>query len=126
MMPRLKLQWTRARQLHAGAQLRALLRELLVFGAALVLLVPAVRGHHPLLGWGPLWLLAMPALACWAAHGFALPQLVARRALVPAAAAPRRAVREQARRRRRVLRPAAGMTTGRGRTLQACASVRGL
>jgi hypothetical protein len=91
----------------------------------LVLLVPAARGHHPWLGWGPLWLLVMPLLACWVAHGFALPARIERSPLPPGGSQPRRGVREQARRRRRVLRTGTGMTTGRGQPVQACGSVRG-
>lgn len=49
------------------------LRHLLAIGAVLVLLLPAARGSHAVLGWWPLWLLAMPAAAWWALHRFALP-----------------------------------------------------
>lgn len=48
----------------APLTLEALLRHALVAGAVLVLLLPAARGAHPLLGWLPLWLLGMP-LAAW-------------------------------------------------------------
>jgi len=42
------------------------LRYALAVGATLVLLIPEARASHALLGWLPLWLLAMP-LAGWLA-----------------------------------------------------------
>jgi len=69
----------------------------LMTGLALVALLPAARGQHALLGWLPLWLVAMPAMAWWALHRFRLPGWP--RAVVPAPARPRRPV-AQARRRR--------------------------
>lgn len=56
------------------------LRALTLLGLALVLLVPAARGHSQWLGWAPLWLVAMPAMAWWSLHRFRLPALAARRA----------------------------------------------
>lgn len=44
-----------------------------VLGPLLVLLVPALRGSHPWLGWGPLWLVGMPMVAWWALCHFRLP-----------------------------------------------------
>jgi hypothetical protein len=77
------------------------LRALVAIGIALVLLLPAARGHHALLGWWPLWLVAMPLSAWWALHRFHVPveATSGMRRLLPAHRAPRRAA--QARRRRR-------------------------
>lgn len=74
-------------------------------GALLVLLLPAARGSHELLGWLPLWLLAMPALAWWLLHrASSLPMTS------PAVSGPARAIRGRAgvpaRRRARPARPA--------------------
>ena len=49
------------------------LRAVLILGAALVLALPAARGYSQWLGWLPLWLLGMPAMAWWALHRFRLP-----------------------------------------------------
>ena len=123
MMPRLTVQWRGQGHLpRVGAVWRGVLREASVLGAVVVALVPAARGSHEWLGWWPMWLLAMPALACWVAHGAPLPRLL------PAASgrgqAVRRPARLQARRRRRLPRPA--MTTGRGQAVAVCASVPAL
>ncbi|GAB3389756.1 hypothetical protein [Lysobacter fragariae] len=48
------------------ASLDALPRYALAIGLALVVLLPAARGFSQTLGWLPLWLLAMPAVALWA------------------------------------------------------------
>ncbi|WP_147653505.1 hypothetical protein [Vulcaniibacterium gelatinicum] len=77
-------------------RLDRLLRRLTLGGLLLVLLLPAARGHLPLLGWAPLWLVAMPASAWWALHRFRLPRLSR-----DGRARPRR--RPQARRRGRPL-----------------------
>ena len=45
----------------------------LAIGVVLVALWPAARGMSAI-GWLPMWLIAMPALARWALHGFALPR----------------------------------------------------
>lgn len=58
----------------ADPRVDALLRYAIAIGAMLVLVLPAARGSHALLGWLPLWLLAMPLSARWALHGFRLPQ----------------------------------------------------
>ena len=42
-------------------------------GLALVLLLPAARGHGDWLGWMPLWLVGMPLVAWWSLHRFRLP-----------------------------------------------------
>lgn len=125
MMPRLKLQWGYVSGMSAVCQpWRALLRQVCVLGAVLVAVVPAARGHHVLIGWWPLWLLGMPLLACWAAHGFAYPCPAAEERQRAGAGSARRVVRNQAR-RRGALRPGAGMTTGRGQATWGCGSVRG-
>lgn len=72
-------------------------RYALAIGAALVLLVPAARGFNPTLGWLPLWLLAMPAVAWWALCGFQLPMRAG--TTEPVAIARRRRIGPQARRR---------------------------
>ncbi|UWX04839.1 hypothetical protein H1235_16285 [Pseudoxanthomonas sp. NC8] len=56
--------------------LEALLRRWLALGLLAVLLVPALRGSSALLGWWPMWLVAMPAVAWWALHRFRLPSLL--------------------------------------------------
>lgn len=83
------------------ARLDEALRALVAVGVALVLLLPAARGHHALLGWWPLWLVAMPASAWWALHRFHLPveATAGVRRLWPARRARRRSA--QARRRHR-------------------------
>lgn len=78
----------------------------LVVGTLLVLLVPAARGSVAV-GWLPMWLVAMPAVAWWAARGFPVP---GRPAAAPAAARVPRAARRpqpQARRPARIARRAA-------------------
>ncbi len=84
-------------------RLVAALRQVLLAGIALVLVVPAARGHGHWLGAWPLWLVAMPAVSLWALHRFPLPPLFARRAAPSPAslggARPRRRA-PQARRRR--------------------------
>ncbi|WP_372017868.1 hypothetical protein [Pseudoxanthomonas sp. 10H] len=53
--------------------LEALLRRWLLLGLLAVALVPALRGSSAWLGWWPMWLVAMPAVAWWALHRFRLP-----------------------------------------------------
>ncbi len=55
-------------------RLSHLLRQLVILGASAILLIPDARGHSPLLGWLPLWLLGMPLSAWWALHRFPFPQ----------------------------------------------------
>jgi hypothetical protein len=82
-------------------RLAAALRQLLLAGIALVLVVPAARGASHWLGALPLWLVAMPAASLWARHRFPLPRLRARSASAPVAAVARPRRRgPQARRRR--------------------------
>src|SRR5688500_16950059 len=64
---------------HAPApQLDHALRSLLLAGLALVLLLPVARASTAWLGWMPLWLVGMPAVAWWALHRFRLPAWPAR------------------------------------------------
>lgn len=78
--------------------LAALVRHALAVGIALVLLLPAARGSHSLLGWLPLWLVGMPSVALWALHRFPLP----RRARTERVVAPPRRARATVQARRRV------------------------
>lgn len=57
----------------ADPQLERTLRLLLLTGVALVLLLPAARGQSDWLGWLPMWLVGMPAVALWSLHRFRLP-----------------------------------------------------
>ncbi len=86
---------------HPDPRLAAALRQILLAGIALVLVVPAARGQGQWLGAWPLWLVAMPAASLWALHRFPLPRLRPR-VVAPVAAMPARARRRgpQARRRR--------------------------
>lgn len=53
--------------------LERFLRSVVIVGLALVLLLPAARGQSDWLGWMPLWLVGMPAVAWWSLHRFRLP-----------------------------------------------------
>ena len=86
--------------------LDAHLRQLVILGASIVLLVPAARGNSLWLGWLPLWLLGMPLAAWWSLRRFALPQLVLR---LP----PRRNVQARRQRQRPCRTPAARGRVGR-------------
>ncbi|MFP7722346.1 hypothetical protein [Lysobacter sp. A3-1-A15] len=91
--------------LDLHATLDAVLRHVLAVSLVVLALVPAARGHHEALGWLPMWLLGMPAVALWALRGCPLP--VARGG-VPAratGAAWTRRVGPQARRRGRRVSP---------------------
>ncbi len=68
----------------------------LVAGALLVLLVPSARATVAI-GWLPMWLVAMPAVAWWALRGFPLPHGV-RADARPARASRSRRPQPQARR----------------------------
>ena len=57
----------------ADPQLERSVRFVLLAGLALVLLLPAARGQSDWLGWMPLWLVGMPAVALWSLHRFRLP-----------------------------------------------------
>jgi predicted MFS family arabinose efflux permease len=76
-------------------QLRRSLRLALLCGLALVILLPMARGSSEWLGWLPMWLVGMPAIALWSLHRFRLPRSKA----ATASLAPRRRPGTQARRR---------------------------
>ena len=78
--------------------IEAIPRYAIAMGATLLLLLPSARGSSELLGWLPLWLLAMPLSAWWALHRFRLPTPVAS---PQAPAIHRRRAGPQARRRAR-------------------------
>ncbi|WP_246022833.1 hypothetical protein [Cognatilysobacter terrigena] len=78
-----------------------ILCTVLAVGTVLVVLLPAARGDSAL-GWLPMWLIGMPAVAWWALHGFAMPRRAVEGAPVPVAVTSRRTA-PQARRR---VRPA--------------------
>ena len=81
----------------ADPQLERGLRLALLTGLVLVLLLPAARGHSDWLGWLPMWLVGMPAMALWSLHRFRLPaRKTATSALAPVR---RRRPGTQARRR---------------------------
>ena len=84
-------------------RLERALRRIVLLGLVAVLLLPAARGSSALLGWLPLWLLAMPLSAWWALHRFALPRWPQ-----PAAVQRRRRMWPQARRRSQASRSAGG------------------
>jgi hypothetical protein len=85
----------------------SLLDEILCTAAAvglvLVALLPAARGMSAI-GWLPMWLVAMPALAWWALHRFAVPARGGTAAAGPHRAAAMRRATPQARRAPRALR----------------------
>lgn len=65
-------------RLHA--RLDEAMRTAVLLGIALVTLVPAARDTHATIGWLPLWLVGMPAVAWWALRGFAMPRRAQSRA----------------------------------------------
>jgi hypothetical protein len=79
------------------AGIDGVLRYALAIGLTLVLLLPGARGFSQTVGWLPMWLLAMPAVALWARRGFPLPKRPR-----PEAPRLRRRGGPQARRRSRV------------------------
>ena len=83
--------------------LERVLRRIVLFGLLAVMLLPAARGSSALLGWLPLWLLAMPLSAWWALHRFAMPRWPR-----PLGVQRRRRTRPQARRRTQPMRGAGG------------------
>jgi hypothetical protein len=88
------------------ADLDTALRYAVAIGGLLVLMLPAARGSHPVIGWLPLWLVAMPALAWWALHRFRMPPWRRPAVQARAKAAPRR--RRGAVQARRRARPVVG------------------
>jgi len=85
-------------QCSPDPQLQRGLRLALGIGLTLVILVPMARGSSEWLGWLPMWLVGMPAMALWSLHRFRLP---ARPASASGVLAParRRRTGTQARRR---------------------------
>lgn len=77
-------------------QLERNLRVVLGLGIAMVLLLPMARGASDWLGWVPMWLVGMPAVALWSLHRFRLPTAARATAQSPAR---RRRTGAQARRR---------------------------
>ena len=70
----------REAKIAVDPQLERGLRVVLGLGLALVLFLPVARGYSDWLGWMPLWLVGMPAVALWSLHRFRLPAgLVSRR-----------------------------------------------
>ena len=85
-------------------RLERALRRIVLVGLLAVMLLPAARGSSALLGWLPMWLLAMPLSAWWALHRFALPRWPQAAGMVQR----RRRMRPQARRRGQPVRGAGG------------------
>lgn len=56
-------------------QLELFLRQCVLLGATLVILIPAARGSSAWIGWLPLWLIGMPLSAWWGLHRFRHPQI---------------------------------------------------
>ena len=54
-------------------RLEQIVRGAMLLAVALVMLLPSARAYSALLGWVPLWLLGMPAVAWWSLHRFRLP-----------------------------------------------------
>ena len=75
-------------------------RNAFITGLALVLLLPAARGHSDWLGWMPLWLVGMPAVAWWSLHRFTLPL---RKAMAQESSKPARRRRPGTQARRRAV-----------------------
>ena len=88
-------------------QLSKVLRQATLAGVALVVAWPAARGYSQWIGWLPLWLVGMPAMAWWALHRFALPAVGPLRNAVGARWRRRPQARRVHRARRRPLSQAA-------------------
>lgn len=81
-------------------RLEQFVRVAMLLAVALVMLLPAARAYSPTLGWVPLWLLAMPAVAWWSLYRFRLPISPVSKAAPAAGRRPsRRRSTVQARRR---------------------------
>ena len=74
-------------------------RNAVIAGLALVLLLPVARGHSDWLGWLPMWLVGMPGVALWSLHRFRLPARITNPRDARSASARRRKPGMQARRR---------------------------
>ena len=51
------------------------LRQVVILGTLVVLLVPAARNSSDMLGWLPLWLVGMPLAAWWSLRRFPVPDV---------------------------------------------------
>ncbi|NDK39862.1 hypothetical protein DT603_13545 [Pseudoxanthomonas gei] len=80
-------------------QLERALRIALVAGLLLIVLLPMARGSSAWLGWMPMWLAGMPAVALWSLHRFRLPWPRARAGAAARGLPRRRRSGAQARRR---------------------------
>jgi hypothetical protein len=74
-MPAIELVSLMPRIEPADPRLARALVRLASLGLLLILAWPAARGHSAWLGWLPLWLCGMPAIALWALHRFPVPRL---------------------------------------------------
>lgn len=61
-----------------SSNIEPVLRQLVIVGTLLILLVPAARGSSQWIGWLPLWLVGMPLAAWWSLRRFPLPQVALR------------------------------------------------
>lgn len=91
---------------HGDDRLAEVLHVALATGVALVLLIPAARGMHAVVGWLPLWLVGMPLMACAAWRVLSPPARPVTRPLSRAIPSRRRTMRAQAVRRPRTAGPA--------------------
>ena len=58
----------------ADPRIARVLRTWLTWGVVAVIVLPFARENTTWLGYLPMWLVAMPAMALWALHRFALPR----------------------------------------------------
>jgi hypothetical protein len=91
---------------EARSILDEILCTALIAGTLLVLLVPGARGSIAI-GWLPMWLVAMPAVAWWAARGFPMPRRLGQAAGPARLPRTARRAQPQARRSARIARRAA-------------------
>ena len=61
-----------------SSNIEPVLRQLVIVGTLLILLVPAARGSSQWIGWLPLWLVGMPLAAWWSLRRFPMPQVALR------------------------------------------------
>jgi len=59
----------------SSQRIELVIRQLVVAGALLVLLVPAARGSSEWFGWLPLWFVGMPLAAWWSLRRCPLPHV---------------------------------------------------
>lgn len=87
-------------------RLEQFVRAVMLLSLALVMLLPSARAYSPLLGWVPLWLLGMPAVAWWSLYRFRLPASPGSQAPPATGRRPgRRRASAQARRREATILP---------------------